>query len=410
VKYCNPICKMKNIIRKFLNIFGIRITKKLKIYSQYQFNVFKSSYKDKVLLSYIVEPFVNGLNYSHTNYLECYTVAEIFHNLGFSIDVVDFALNKRIDYNKYKVIFGMGSVLEKSFYYSEVGKPIKIFYSTGCNLIYSNVNTILRVRDFYNKHKRLLISSSRFISQSQYLQSLLSDGVIVLGNQFVLNTFTDYDPNGKDRYYRLNPFFYDVYDIDLDKKDFSKAKKNFLWFGSGGLIHKGLDILLDIFCQLSDINLHICGNLQKERGFFDYYRLFLTKYTNIIYHGFIKIDSDDFKELMNTCGYVVYPSVSEGGSPSVLNTMANGGLVPIITKASGLNMDSFGWVIERPDVDLFKDIINKAVLLSDKELKEKSIKVKSHVRNTYNYEVYKQNLTFIIQEILKNNLDFNNYK
>jgi glycosyltransferase involved in cell wall biosynthesis len=104
---------------------------------------------------------------------------------------------------------------------------------------------------------------------------------------------------------------------------------------------------------------------------------------------------------MDTCGYIVSPSVSEGGAAALLNTMANGGLVPIISKSSGLDMEDFGWVIDKIDIDIFNNAITQALLLDNKELKEKAIRVKAHIRQNYTYEIYKQNLSNIIQKILK---------
>ena len=392
---------MKELLQNFFYSFNLRVTKRLEIYKLYKRDVFKSNYKNKVLLSYITEPFTLGINYSHTGLRECYAAAEVFHNLGYCVDVVYHSLTRKIDYSQYEIIYGMGSVLERSFYLQESSAPLRIFYATGCNPIYSDVITRLRARDFYIKHKRLLLESVRIVQLSQHAQILLSDAVIVLGNEFVLKTYTNYDPKGVERYLRLNVFFNDSYDIDLEKKDFTTAKKNFLWFGSGGLLHKGLDILLDIFSQRNDVYLHICGARESEKGFFNYYKHLLSNSNNIIDHGFVKMESEYFKKLMDTCGYTVFPSVSEGGAAALLNTMANGGLVPIISKSSGLDMEDFGWVIDKIDIDIFNNAINQALLLDNEELKEKAIRVKAHIRHNYTYENYKQSLGNIIQKILK---------
>jgi glycosyltransferase involved in cell wall biosynthesis len=395
------IVKMKDVIQNIFYIFNLRLTKNYKIYKLQKNNVFKSHYDKKVLISYITKPFAIGMSYEHSNLLECYTAAEIFHNLGFCVDVVEHSINRKIDYSQYEIIYGMGPALERSFYSQEGTGPYRIFYATGCNPIYSDVVTTLRARDFYEKHKRLLMKSVRIVLQSQHAQILLADTVIVLGNEFVLNTYKNYDPDGVERYTRLNAFYNDVYDINLENKDYSNAKRHYLWFGSGGLLHKGLDILLDIFSQRNDVYLHICGAFMQERGFLDYYKRLFSNSNNIINHGFVKMESEDFKILMDTCGYVLSPSVSEGGAVALLNTMANGGLVPIITKSSGLDMEDYGWVIEKHDINMFNNAIDQAVLLDNKKLKEKAIRVKAYVRHNYIYENYKQNLYMMIQNKLK---------
>lgn len=381
-----------------------RVRMRLQRYRQRKRNVFKSNYRRRVLISYLTTPFTTGISYAHSNLRECYTVAEIFHDLGYCVDVVDYETNRKIDYSKYEIIYGMGPVLERSFYSQEGSGQCRIFYATGCNPIYSGIVSALKVRDFYVRHRRLLMGSGRFSKETQIAQTLLSDAVIVLGNEFVLDTYTRYDPTGGERYYRLNAFFNDCYDIDLEQKDFGTAKKHFLWFGSGGLLHKGLDVLLEIFADRSDLFLHICGAPARETGFFRYYDDLLSRSRNIVNHGFVRMDSVGFKTLMNTCGYVVFPSVSEGGAAALLNVMANGGLVPIITKSSGLDVEGYGWVIDDQNLDMFNSAISQAISVENQTLKEKAIKIKTHVRREYTLETYKNSLRKILQQVLENSI------
>jgi hypothetical protein len=58
--------------------------------------------------------------------LECYTAAEIFNELDYVVDVINFESNKKIDYKKYDVIYGMGKALENSFYFND--KPLKEYF------------------------------------------------------------------------------------------------------------------------------------------------------------------------------------------------------------------------------------------------------------------------------------------
>jgi len=394
---------MKELLKKILFIFGYQLSSNFVISKLYKKNAFNTKYNKKVLIAYITKPFFEGINYSHTNSLECLTAAEIFNNLGYRVDVIDYNLTKKINYAQYDIIYGMGSALERAFYYQGTNKQLRIFYATGCNPIYSDVATTLRAREFYLEHNIILMNSARIVRKSQHAQILLSDAVIVLGNKNVLDTYTNIDPQRTDRYIKLNAFFYDTYNINLEKKDFSKAKKHFLWFGSGGLLHKGLDILIDIFSKREDIHLHICGNLSNEKGFFNYYKYELTNKKNIIYHGFIDIRSKQFKSIMDICGFVIFPSVSEGGSPALLNTIANGGLIPIITKLTGLDLSKYGWIIDKPKLKNFEMAIDMVLKLENDELKQKAINIKKHVRAYYSYNKYKENLTNIITGILEKN-------
>ena len=39
------------------------------------------------------------------------------------------------------------------------------------------------------------------------------------------------------------------------EKDFDKIRKNFLWLGSTGMVHKGLDLVLEVFSQLPGLSI-----------------------------------------------------------------------------------------------------------------------------------------------------------
>lgn len=47
-------------------------------------------------------------------------------------------------------------------------------------------------------------------------------------------------------------------------KSISSSRRNFLWFGSVGLIHKGLDIVIDAFKELPDLSLNVYGLDKKS--------------------------------------------------------------------------------------------------------------------------------------------------
>jgi glycosyltransferase involved in cell wall biosynthesis len=387
----------------FAHLVGPRVRTALRRYEGPIRNVFNSKKQRGVLISYLTTPFTKGLSYAHSNLLECYTAAELFDELGYRVDVVDWTSCRNIDYSRYDIIYGMGPVLEKSFSSHEQSRQLRIFYATGCNPIYSNIVTTLKVREFYRKNKILLLKSSRLLKDTQDAQIFLSDFVIVLGNDFVLRTYTKFDPECTNRYFKLNAFFFDCYDIDLNKKDFDNAKKNFLWFGSAGLLHKGLDVLLDIFAKHQGINLHICGASPTEEGFYRHYSSALAHSNNIFDHGFVRMQSEAFKMIMDKCGFVVFPSLSEGGAAALLNTMANGGLVPIITKASGLDLEEFGWVIEEQNPSLFDQAISEAAGMQNQIVAKKAKDIKSHVRETYTFENYKNNLRHMLQTIMDTN-------
>lgn len=387
--------KMLNrCIRRIFDLLGYNVSRRNKFLK----NVFKTNFQKRVLLSYILEPFIYGIKYSHTNYMECYTAAEIFKDLGFNVDVANFMDERNFDYNNYDVVYGFGYPLENAFYSDSAEKIKKIYYSTGVCPFYSNKNTALKILKFQKEKDKTIPQSGRLVPHFWTLQMIIPDLSIGLGNQFVANTYLEINPHLNIQ--TLPIFYYDIYDIDLSQKNLNEAQKHFLWFGSTGLLHKGLDILIDIFSQRNDIFLHICGASKGEKKFFDYYQPIIDRSSNIIDHEFVDINSAEFKEIMNLCSFVLHPSVSEGGAPSVVNVMANGGLIPIISVSSGLDMEEYGYVFENIEKKTIMSKIDEALKLSQEELFAKSLKAKSNVREIYSLQNYKENLRKIFMGII----------
>lgn len=384
---------IKKIIKKFFNSLGYSIVpNKNKILK----NVFNTNFKENVLISYIQQPFLRGIKKSHTNYLECYTAAEIFRELGYNVDVIDFMSKRNIVYNNYSIVYGFGYPLENAFYSNCAEKLKKILYCTGTNRLYFNKVSGLKIMKFYQEKGKIIPEAARLEFDFWTLQFIMPDLNITLGNDFVANTSLEINPSMNVK--MLPIFYYDCYDIDLSQKNFKEAKKHFIWFGSNGLVYKGLDILIDIFSARDDIFLHICGAPKGEKKFFDYYQAIIERSHNIIDHGFVDIDSADFKKLMDSCAFVLFASVSEGSAPGVVTTMANGGLIPIISKASGLDVEEFGYVFENIEANVILEYINEALGLSEEQLYKKSLTIKENVREIYSHKNYRQNLQKIIKE------------
>ena len=357
-------------------------------------NVFNTSFKKKMLLSYITSPFKAGARpYSHTNYTECRTWAEIFNELGYQVDVVNWDNKFDIDVAQYDVVCGFGFPYEKAICCPKIKK---FFYAPGCNTDYSNPATIKRVQDFYNKTGVCAPNSARISPYDNKPQLLFSDMIVTLGNKFVVDTYKEFK-NVKS----LDLFCYKTCDIDVSKKDFENNKNNFLYFGSSGAIHKGLDIVLDFFKSHPELNLTVCGLSHNEKAFRQYYEDVIGgQYKNIKVHNFVDLNSDLFKEIMQTHCAFVSPSASEGGAAAALTVMANGGLFPIISQASGLDLQDFGIVMKSISDSSFAVAVHQYTNTPLEILREQSIKSQKYISEKHTYSKYKQHLKkYIIQAL-----------
>ena len=316
---------LKNLLRTVFNK-GFPLNRKNLIS-----NVFKSQHKQRVLISYITIPF-KSKSFVHTNYYEATTAARIFDELGYIVDVVNYE-NNISNLDKYDVIYGFGDVFQEYFESGTYGIKT-IYYGTGMHVCHQNTATLKRVKDVYLNKGVWLAKSSRFVKNTWTHQTALVDGIIALGNDECAKTYRKhYDGE----IYSLPAPFYRTMDAqDILSKRHPHANKSYLWFGSSGLVHKGLDLCLDYFKTRPDLELHICGINLLEVDFINVYKYELYELPNIHVHGFVDIESESFKEILSSCSYVILPSCSEGGCASVLTAIGNGALIPIVTRETSI--------------------------------------------------------------------------
>ena len=387
--------KLQNIICALGN--GFRSAGKI-IFRPPIINYFRSSYKQNALVSYISDPFRNKINLSHTNTFESMEIGKSLNHAGFNVDIVDYEYEGKIDYSKYDLIIGFGEPLINSFY-KRSKKIITIYYGTGMHLHTQNINTLNRVKEVFDKRGVWLPGSGRIVDKSWSIQTTLVDAMILLGNDEVTKT---YFPYFKGRIYNIPASFYNVVNFDeiISNKDFNKAKKHFLWFGSSGMIHKGLDLLIELFSKREDIHLHICGPLKREPEFEQSYRDELFK-TNIHNHGFVSLVSKQFKELLQECAFIIFPSCSEGGGASVLNVCGNGGLIPLLSKEASIYTDDFGFIFDKINIESIQSTIDKVLLISENELRDMSRKCYDVISKKHNQSNYGKELRKCLKEIVE---------
>jgi glycosyltransferase involved in cell wall biosynthesis len=324
-------------------------------------------------------------------------IGKAINEAGFNVDIADYDYEGIIDYSRYDLIFGFGEPLINSFY-KRGKKIITVYYGTGMHINTQNNNTLNRVTEVFNKTGVWLPGSGRIVDKSWSIQTMLVDAMILLGNEEVTKTYSHYF---KGKIYNIPASIYKItnYEEIIASKDFNNAKTHFLWFGSSGMIHKGLDLLLEIFSKREDIHLHICGPLEGEPEFKQTYNNELLKTINIHYHGFVSLNSSLFKELLQKCAFVVFPSCSEGGSPSVLNVCGNGGLIPLLSKEASIDTGDFGFVFDKINIESIQFTVNQALHLTDKEIKERSIKCYEVISKKHSQTNYASELRKCINEI-----------
>jgi glycosyltransferase involved in cell wall biosynthesis len=162
----------------------------------------------------------------------------------------------------------------------------------------------------------------------------------VLGNQFTVGT---YEYAGKPLV-RIPISAPCTYPWD-DAKDFAACRRRFLWFGSSGFVHKGLDLVLEAFAGMPDFHLTVCGPFAEESLFLRAYHKELFEAENVAAVGWIDVAGPGFLEIARSSLGVVYPTCSEGGGGSVISCM-HAGLIPVVSAQASVDVGNGGVTLQ----------------------------------------------------------------
>ena len=195
----------------------------------------------------------------------------------------------------------------------------------------------------------------------------VADVLTYLGNEFTRSTY----PAGGAPMVRIPVSVPRTYDWPV-AKDFDRARRTFLWFGSGGLVHKGLDLVLEAFTELPHCRLLVCGPISRERDFTRAYHRELYAQPNVRTLGWVDVGSERFRELAQCCGALVYPSCSEGGGASALTCM-HAGLLPVLTREASVDLSAeTGVLLREATVECVRDAVGGVAALPAAELERRS--------------------------------------
>lgn len=383
---------MKKLLPNFIKktIRQIILNKKIN-------NYYDTSYDKYALLSYITTPFYKN-SLSHTNFFEAQSWARILNEFGYNVDIIHYESNKNVDLSKYALICGFGDIFQH-YFESAINKNITtIYYGTGMHVCHQNQASLQRVKDVHDKKGIWLGKSARFVEKTWTHQTSLVDGIIALGNTICAKSYEIYFD--KTVFSVPAPFFQVVDARSIIESRNERMHRAFLWFGSSGLIHKGLDLLLDFFAARKDLTLHICGPIENEKDFVNAYRNELFNFQNIITHGFIDLKSQKFKEILTTCAFSIFPSCSEGGAAGIITTIGNGGLIPIISKETTVSTGCEIW-IEKLTAKGIQKAVESALLLDSEQIKAMQIQNLEYVLNSHTQDIYYNRLKLAVQTILE---------
>jgi len=295
-----------------------------------------------VALSYITLPFVPGSDIrGHTNAFECAEIVGAFRDLGFRVEVVDYRDRDYVPPDDTRIAIDIHSNLER-WHPSLPEGCTRLLHATGAHWLTWNEAEAARLLEIFRR-RGVCLRPRRTAEPSRGIE--VCDLATVIGNEWTMSTFL---PSGKPLHrVRLSSAY--TYDW-AGERDFESARRSFVWLGSYGMVHKGLDLALEAFARMPEYKLTVCGRAEKEDDLFAAYRHELTGLPNITYAGWMDLASPEFDKIRRTHAGMIYPSSSEGCAGSIVHC-AHAGLVPLVTRETGFEIGEFGFRVEEGTVD-----------------------------------------------------------
>lgn len=345
----------------------------------------------KCLVSYFTLSFNSDISNSSihaSNVLELNQIIKTFIDLNYCIDVVfslDMNAYDKIKTKNYDLIFGFGEVFNRMVKDNPESK--KIMYLTEHDPKFSLVKETERIEYYYTRHKKKvkLNRSGKYYQEDNFKYI---DDLIVLGETFPFD-------EEKFNVHSIKPSGMLNKNYILKKRNLDSSKNNFLWFGSNGAIHKGLDLLLDIFKKRDDIYLHVCGLNNKDRSI-----LKIPKRPNIFDYGRIDVNGDLYLNLVNISSFVLLPSCSEASSTAVLTCMRHS-MIPIIMEKTGFDyLKNLVFLLNDYKLDYLESSIDLYRSYSNTEIDYLHTKIFDYANENFSLEKYNRNFKMLMNNIL----------
>ena len=349
----------------------------------------------RALVSYLAQPFYappDALGRaSHSNALQAVAMAQALNRLGYSVDVVDWKDRAFTPARRYDLFLGM----QDNFYRLSSLLPketLRVYYATGAHWAFQETAEDARVAAL-RARRGVHLPLPRRLPANTWIEQ--ADAVIVIGNGFTAST-----------YHAHHPLVLPIDNTILpmappdEGKDLAEARRHFLLFAGTGLLHKGLDLLLEAFAGLPDLHLWVCGALHtaEERAFIGAYPRELFELPNVHPIGWVDPHAERFRRLTSRCAFTVLASCSEGMAGGVLACMGQG-LIPIVTRESGIDTDGIGLLLEGADVQGIRETLRQAANLPLPEIAERAEGTLAVAHSRYAPETYAQNIERVLGQI-----------
>jgi hypothetical protein len=276
---------------------------------------------------------------------------------------------------------------------------VKILYCTTSDPCYQNAAEAARVRALNDRRAAACVARRLFDDPGGVRRSLeVCDAALLDGNEHTLSTYPA----------ALQPKMQLIgepgSDIGVNRKlpeAFLPEEREFLWYFGAGAIHKGLDLVLEVFARHPDLVLNVVGNAPlREADFAEAYLRELTECPNIRVYGALMPDSTEFAAVARRCFAFVGASCSESTSSAVV-TCLKVGMFPIISRDCGVTLPpGVGTYLETCSIEEIEEAVLAAYESPSAVLAEAVGAVQAMAHECYSRERFSSDLASFLSAAL----------
>jgi glycosyltransferase involved in cell wall biosynthesis len=280
-----------------------------------------------------------------------FQMGNTFLDLGYDVDVISQSNDVFWPRKPYALVLDVRRVLQRI---APLLEPTcaRIVHLDTAHMLFHDAAEARRLLNL-QRRRGVTLAAMRFDLPTQALEN--ADCGTTSGHEFTLGT---YRYTGKP-IHRL-PIPSAITPAWRDK-DVDACRRSFLFLASHGLVHKGLDLVLEAFASTPDLHLIVCGPLDGEPAFVEAYRRELFELPNIQTIGWVDVRSDRFLQIADRCIAMILPSCAEGAATSPVEAM-HAGLIPIVTYETSVEVGDFGIMLKS---DAIEDIRTAAMTIAE---------------------------------------------
>jgi hypothetical protein len=151
---------------------------------------------------------------------------------------------------------------------------------------------------------------------------------------------------------------------------------------------------------LPDQQLFVCGPLDGEKAFLQEFHRELFETENIHPVGWVDVNDVKFKEILDQCLGIIYPSCAEGGGGSVITCM-HAGVIPVASYQASVDIKDNGIVLQGSSLDEMRKEVTTLSNLPVRELEEMSRETWEFASNVHSKASFAEKYkAFVVNKLL----------